>query len=104
MLFRSWRGILVSKSWNRFSIVKSYGKYLEHSSDTILEKGIDNLILYNEFTSARFARSSGVSALRNLRDSLAKKPEGSRGLDDAHWKALNDWVDTFDKSNQEKTR
>lgn len=99
-----WRGILISKSWNRFSIGKSYGKYLEHSSDTILEKGIDNLILYNEFTNARFARSSGVSALRNLRDSLAKKPEGSRGLDDAHWKVLNDWIDTFDKSNQEKSR
>ena len=90
-----WRAILQSKSWERFTIIKAYGKYLTSQKGEILETGIQHLMNYCDFTSMRFAKSSGVSALRSIHAFIST--HGGRGLSDTSQNELKAWLDKNDQ-------
>lgn len=104
------RAIRKSKGWDRYSILKSYGKYLKNRPDSILETAIGQLITYCEYTPQRFAKSAAIAELRGINRTLEERMNSKKTDDSATDKEraaalsgrIKEVLDKYDRQQKSK--
>jgi aminopeptidase N len=101
------RAIRKSKGWDRYSILKSYGKYLKNQPDSILETAIGQLTAYCEYTPQRFAKSAAIAELRGinrtLEDRMNSKKTDATAADKERASAMSGRIkEVLDKYDQQQ--
>jgi aminopeptidase N len=94
------RAIHTAKGWNRYGVIRSYGSYLKYQDGEILDSGINELLAYNERTKRRFAKSSGIAALRGIKNSLETRPDTEENK--SRLQKIEPVLKEFDKEESEQ--
>jgi aminopeptidase N len=102
------RAIRLTKSWNRSSVIKSFGLYLKQQRGDLLHRGISRLTLCAETATGRFARSGSIAALRSLKNNLEEngKTIASTGTEedaaqlDSELDRIQEVLDKFDNASK----
>ena len=89
-----------AKGWSRYGVIRAYGNYLKSQDGELLDNGIQELTDYCERTSRRYAKSSGIAALRGIKTALEKRTTSE--VNEQRMKMIDAVLNKFEEENKEE--